>query len=65
MLFIVAGKEELFDNKDHAIKAHARAKGPRKLVALPNTGHYGVYREARQQVQQLAIEWFDAHLKKP
>jgi dienelactone hydrolase len=63
MLFIVAGKEELFDNKDHAIKAHQRAKGPKKLVTLPNIGHYGVYREARQQVQRLAIEWFDAHLK--
>ena len=35
MLFIIAEKEEYFDNKDHAIKAHDRAKGPRKLVTIP------------------------------
>jgi dienelactone hydrolase len=63
MLFIVAEKEELFDNKDHAVKAHARAKGPKKLVTLPKITHYGVYREARPQAQKLALGWFDAHLK--
>jgi dienelactone hydrolase len=63
MLFLIAEKEELFDNKDHAVKAHERARGPKKLVTIPNITHYGVYREARPQVQQLAIEWFDTHLK--
>jgi hypothetical protein len=63
MLFVIAEKEELFDNKDHAIKAHERAKGPKKLVTIPNIRHYGIYREARQQAQKLAIEWFDEHLK--
>jgi hypothetical protein len=63
MLFIVAQKEELFDNKDHAVKAHERARGPKKLVTIPKIGHYGVYREARQQVQKLAVQWFDTHLK--
>ena len=29
MLFIIAEKEEYFDNKDHAIKAHDRARAPR------------------------------------
>ena len=64
MLFIVAEKEELFDNKDHGVKAHDRAKGPKKLAVIPNIAHYGVYREARQQAQKLAIDWFDEHLKK-
>src|SRR5215510_11845676 len=63
MLFIIAGKEELFDNRDHGIKAHARAKGPKKLVTIPQITHYGVYNEARSQCQKLAIEWFDTHLK--
>src|SRR5262245_46158750 len=63
MLFIIAEKEELFDNRDHGIKAHALAKGPKKLVTIPNITHYGVYNEARPQVQKLAIEWFDTHLK--
>jgi dienelactone hydrolase len=64
MLFIIAEKEELFDNRDHGIKAHALVKGPKKLVTIPNITHYGVYNEARSQVQSLAIEWFDMHLKR-
>jgi uncharacterized protein len=63
MLFITAGKEELFDNRDHGMKAHDLAKGPKKLVTIPDITHYGIYNEARQQAQQLAIEWFDTHLK--
>jgi hypothetical protein len=63
MLFILAEKEELFNNRDHGIKAHERAKGPKKLVVIPNITHYGVYREAREQAQKLAIEWFNQHLK--
>jgi dienelactone hydrolase len=63
MLFILAEKEELFDNKDHGVKAHARARGPKKLVTIPKISHYGVYKEARPQAQKLAIEWYDTHLK--
>jgi pimeloyl-ACP methyl ester carboxylesterase len=63
MLFILAEKEELFNNRDHGIKAHERAKGPKKLVTIPNITHYGIYREARKQAVKLAIEWFDMHLK--
>jgi dienelactone hydrolase len=63
MLFIVAEKEELFDNREHGIKAHERAKGPKKLVTIPKITHYGIYQEARAQAQKLALEWYDAHLK--
>jgi outer membrane protein assembly factor BamB/dienelactone hydrolase len=63
MLFILAEKEELFDNKDHGIKAFERAKGPRKLVTLSGITHYGVYGEKRAEAQREAIAWFDAHLK--
>lgn len=63
MLFIIAEKEELFDNRDHAIKAHALAKGPKKLVTIPGITHYGIYGEAREQATKLAIAWFDEHLK--
>src|SRR5262249_23929584 len=34
-LFIIAEKEELFDNKDNAILAHERATGVKKLVIIP------------------------------
>ncbi len=64
MLFIIAEKEELFNNRDHAIKAYERARGPKKLVTIPNITHYGIYTTAREQAQQLAIEWFNQHLKK-
>jgi outer membrane protein assembly factor BamB/dienelactone hydrolase len=64
MLFLIAEKEELFDNKDHAILAYQRATGVKKLVTIPGIKHYGVYKEARPQAQKEAIAWFDAHLKR-
>ena len=63
MQFVIAEKEELFDNKDHAIKAYERFQGTKKLVNIPKITHYGIYYEARKQAQQLAIDWFDQHLK--
>ncbi len=62
LMFVIAENEELFDNRDHAIKAHAAATGVKKLVTLPGIKHYGIYREARERAQQLAVEWFDGHL---
>ena len=64
MLFVIAEKEELFDNKDHALKAYARATGPKKLVTIQGITHYGVYFQAREQATRMEIEWFDEHLKK-
>jgi hypothetical protein len=62
-LFIIAEKEELFDNKDHAIRAHDRATGVKKLVTIKGITHYGIYGEARGQARKEAIAWFDEHLK--
>ncbi len=64
MLFIIAEKEELFDNRDHAIKAYERVRGPKKLVVIPNITHYGIYGSAREEATRLAIEWFNEHFKK-
>jgi pimeloyl-ACP methyl ester carboxylesterase len=63
MLFILAEKEELFDNKDHGLKAYERATGPKKLITIPDITHYGVYTVAKKQAQQAAIAWYDEHLK--
>ena len=63
-LFIIAENEELFDNANHAILAHKRAKGIKKLAVLKGIKHYGVYREKRKEAQQLAIDWFNEHLKR-
>jgi len=64
MLFIVAEKEELFRNEDHAKLAYDRASQPKKYVVIPGITHYGVYTTAREQATKLAIEWFDQYLKK-
>jgi dienelactone hydrolase len=64
MLFVIAENEELFDNKDHGIKAYELAKGPKKLIVVPGIQHYGIYMQARPQAQKNAIAWYDEHLKK-
>ena len=63
-LFIIAGEEELFDNKLNAILAHDRATGVKKLVTIPGIKHYGIYYEARDRAEKEAIAWFDEHLKR-
>ena len=62
MMFILAENEELFDNKDHGILAHQRAKGAKKIVTIEDITHYGIYREARDRAEKLAVEWYDEHL---
>lgn len=64
MLFIVAEKEELFDNEDSAVSACKRVKGPRKLIVTPGHSHYGVYADGtREPAMEEAIRWFDRYLK--
>src|ERR1700730_16721041 len=64
MLFVVAEKEELFDNANHAKMAYERAREPKKYVVIPGITHYGVYTTAREQATKIEIEWYDQHLKK-
>jgi dienelactone hydrolase len=64
MLFVVAEKEELFDNANHAKLAYDRAREPKKYVVIPGITHYGVYTTAREQATKIEIEWYDQHLKK-
>jgi dienelactone hydrolase len=63
--FIVAGKEELLDNKLHGILAYQRARGPKNLVSIPDIDHYGIYYilPARERSRDLAIAWFDKYVK--
>ena len=63
-LFIVAEKEELFDNNDHAKVAYDRMTGPKKYVVVPGITHYGIYSTERDRAIKLSIEWFDQYLKK-
>jgi hypothetical protein len=36
----------------------------KKLVTIKGIKHYGAYNEKRQEAQQLALDWFNEHLKK-
>lgn len=62
-LVIDAEKEELFDLREHGELAFARAPEPKKRVVMPGITHYGIYSSAREQATDLALEWFDRHLK--
>jgi hypothetical protein len=64
MLFVVAEKEELFDNALHAKLVFDRVREPKKYVVIPGITHYGVYTTAREQATKLEIEWYNEHLKK-
>ena len=46
-LFIITEYEELLDNKDHAVLAHERATGVKKLVTIPDIKRYRVKRRPR------------------
>jgi fermentation-respiration switch protein FrsA (DUF1100 family) len=62
---VVAEKDELLDNRDHGLLAYQRAKGPKYYEVIPNITHYGVYNipDVRKHVRDLAIKWFDQHVK--
>jgi len=62
-LFIIAENEELMDNRQNAILAYEHATGVKKLVTIEGIKHYGIYTEKRREAQQLALDWFDHHLK--
>lgn len=64
MMFVVAEKEELFDNAKHAKLVYDRAREPKKYVVIPGITHYGVYTTAREQATKIEIEWYNEHLKK-
>ena len=59
MQFVLAEKEELFDNRDHVLKAYPHVKGPKNLAIVPNITHYGIHTTARDRAHKLALDWFD------
>ncbi len=63
--FVLAGDDGLVDNKPNGLRAYSLAKGPKNLVVIPGLHHFGIYNSlpARNQARDLAITWFDRHLK--
>jgi len=63
LLIIDAENEELYNVRDHGGLAFERASDPKRRVVIPGIAHYGIYGAAREQAADLAIDWFDRHLK--
>src|SRR5262249_5164571 len=67
LLLIDAEKEELFDRTKNGQRAYEllKAKGdvPVKYHVVKGITHYGIYREAFEESSNLALEWFNEHLK--
>ncbi len=63
VMFIVAEKEELFNNRDHAYAAAEALTGPKKVVSVPGITHFEMYiGEAFEASSNAAADWFREHL---
>lgn len=66
-LLIDAENEELFDRRDHSQRVYeilrARSRAAVRYVVIPDITHYGIYRDAFEESTDLALDWFDLHLK--
>jgi hypothetical protein len=63
VLFIVAEKEELMKNSDHAYAALEVLTGPKKLISVPGITHFEMYvNEAFDLSSNAAADWFREHL---
>lgn len=67
ILLIDAENEELFDITEHSGKVYEklkdRLKEKVKYHIEPGIMHYGIYRERYMQGVEMALEWFNEHLK--
>jgi hypothetical protein len=61
--FIVAEKEELMKNADHAYAAMDVLTGPKKLISVPGITHFEMYiNEPFEISANAAADWFREHL---
>ncbi len=60
--FVLAESEE-YGGNEIAIETFEQHQGPKNLVVIGDIGHYDVYQKAWQEAHELAIKWFDTHLK--
>ncbi len=64
MLFILAEKEEYFDNKDHGIEGIRASQGAEEARHDPrNHALWHLRLKPGRRPSKLAIAWFDEHLK--
>ncbi len=65
VLFVLAGNEELYDNRDHALRACSEVEGPRRLISVPGINHYDIYGVEGDLATKASIDWFDQYLLRP
>jgi dienelactone hydrolase len=65
MMVIVADKEELMDNSVHGFLAYKRAKDnvPARYEVMKGLTHFDIYAKGRMKAINLAVNWFNQHLK--
>lgn len=61
-LQMVLAENEEYGGNEAARAVYERHAGPKNLVVVEGIGHYDVYRDAWQQVHDLAVDWFGKHL---
>ncbi|MGE0132450.1 MAG: VOC family protein [Blastocatellales bacterium] len=63
VLFVVAEKEELMNNRDHSYAAMEVLTGPKKLISVPGVTHFEMYvNEPFEISSNAAAAWFREHL---
>jgi hypothetical protein len=63
ILLIYAEKEELFDNRTHAVAFAAQRKGETKLIEVPHIGHFQIYSGPAYEIAvEAAAAWYIKHL---
>lgn len=65
VLLIDAENEELFDRMEHSAKVYDIIKDQvrARYEVVPDIQHYGIYQAEYQLGSDLALEWFEEHLK--
>lgn len=61
-ILLVHGLDDLIIPPEHSLRIYAAAEQPARLVFLPDTGHFGVWWDARGEVATESLAWFDEHL---
>ncbi len=63
VLFVVAEKDELFDNKEHAFAAAEVLTGPKRVIEIPGITHFEIYVGAAFDTSaNAAADWFKQYL---
>lgn len=62
-LLIIAAERDILVKPSEATNLYEAAREPKRLITMPGVNHFTVYQPpVREEVMDLATEWFDAHM---